>query len=245
MWSPTVSSDELYHHGILGQRWGHKNGPPYPLDSSDYSKAEKKAAKKSARAERRAERKEKKRLKKDFKLEKKAAKAEEARQKILNTGSLNDIRKLRKKGQISNSEYTEVFKRLENEQKLDDFDKKKKANMAEKMNSAKNMVSTINSGSQQALQLYNRGASVYNQIARRKGWSVQNLPIIKETDDYEDKQKQKKKEYFINKASADEVERTKDNYSAEDLGKAISRFKTNKTWDEYYEEHKKKKKEDE
>ena len=24
---------ELKHHGILGQKWGVKNGPPYPLGS--------------------------------------------------------------------------------------------------------------------------------------------------------------------------------------------------------------------
>lgn len=36
-------SDELYHHGILGQRWGKKNGPPYPLDAKDHSASEKKA----------------------------------------------------------------------------------------------------------------------------------------------------------------------------------------------------------
>lgn len=27
-------SDELYHHGIKGQKWGERHGPPYPLDSS-------------------------------------------------------------------------------------------------------------------------------------------------------------------------------------------------------------------
>lgn len=35
--------DELYHHGILKQKWGVRNGPPYPLSGGDYSKAEKNA----------------------------------------------------------------------------------------------------------------------------------------------------------------------------------------------------------
>lgn len=34
---------ELYHHGILGQKWGHRNGPPYPLDAKRHSASEKKA----------------------------------------------------------------------------------------------------------------------------------------------------------------------------------------------------------
>ena len=33
----------LAHHGILGQKWGKKNGPPYPLGESDHSASEKKA----------------------------------------------------------------------------------------------------------------------------------------------------------------------------------------------------------
>ncbi len=35
--------DELYHHGVKGQKWGVKNGPPYPLDDSNQSLSEKKA----------------------------------------------------------------------------------------------------------------------------------------------------------------------------------------------------------
>ncbi len=34
---------ELYHHGILKQKWGKRNGPPYPLKQSQKSSAEKKA----------------------------------------------------------------------------------------------------------------------------------------------------------------------------------------------------------
>lgn len=32
---------ELYHHGILGQKWGQRNGPPYPLGKGKHSKREK------------------------------------------------------------------------------------------------------------------------------------------------------------------------------------------------------------
>lgn len=35
-------SNYLAHHGILGMRWGRKNGPPYPLGSEDHSAREKK-----------------------------------------------------------------------------------------------------------------------------------------------------------------------------------------------------------
>ena len=32
--------NELTHHGILGQKWNERNGPPYPLSRSNYSAAE-------------------------------------------------------------------------------------------------------------------------------------------------------------------------------------------------------------
>lgn len=33
--------NELYHHGIHGQRWGVRNGPPYPLDSRTSARVKK------------------------------------------------------------------------------------------------------------------------------------------------------------------------------------------------------------
>lgn len=33
----------LSHHGIAGQKWGKRNGPPYPLGISDHSASERKA----------------------------------------------------------------------------------------------------------------------------------------------------------------------------------------------------------
>lgn len=38
---------KLYHHGVKGQKWGVRNGPPYPLDDSDRSTGVKDGKKKA------------------------------------------------------------------------------------------------------------------------------------------------------------------------------------------------------
>ena len=37
--------NELYHHGIDGQRWGVRHGPPYPLDRADHNRVIEKSKK--------------------------------------------------------------------------------------------------------------------------------------------------------------------------------------------------------
>ncbi len=56
---------ELYHHGILGQRWGKKNGPPYPLGAGDHSASERKAGWRKSLDKNGVDKKEKKRYNKD------------------------------------------------------------------------------------------------------------------------------------------------------------------------------------
>ena len=45
----TVESIDILmnHHGVLGQKHGVKNGPPYPLEEGDHSSSEESAAKKA------------------------------------------------------------------------------------------------------------------------------------------------------------------------------------------------------
>ena len=45
-----INPNDLQHHGILGQKWGHRNGPPYPLSGGDYSKTEHEAITKARRS---------------------------------------------------------------------------------------------------------------------------------------------------------------------------------------------------
>lgn len=53
----TYDENYLQHHGIKGQKWGDRNGPPYPLDADDHSSAEKKHLSRSEKKEEKAERK--------------------------------------------------------------------------------------------------------------------------------------------------------------------------------------------
>lgn len=45
----------LAHHGVLGQKWGTRNGPPYPLDAADHSASERKAGWQNSLKERKDE----------------------------------------------------------------------------------------------------------------------------------------------------------------------------------------------
>lgn len=49
-YSFTFKDDSLEHHGIDGQKWGVRNGPPYPLAAGDHSAAEKRAMRSSQKA---------------------------------------------------------------------------------------------------------------------------------------------------------------------------------------------------
>lgn len=78
---------ELMHHGIKGQKWGDKNGPPYPLDKKEHmqvissSKKKKKVANDSKADTSESRKEQMKKAKKFNKNMKKLQKQEKARKK--------------------------------------------------------------------------------------------------------------------------------------------------------------------
>ncbi|MBO7365216.1 MAG: hypothetical protein J6U28_00775 [Bacteroidales bacterium] len=93
--SDDICEEELYHHGVLGQSWGRRHGPPYPLDGVD---------KKIARAEAKRKRERERRLKKLQRAAKKARKLKKKqekqeadtlkkKQKLVKSGDMDKIRK--------------------------------------------------------------------------------------------------------------------------------------------------------
>lgn len=189
MWSPTINSDELYHHGIMGMQWGKQNGPPYPIREGDHSIKEKRAMRKAARQERIAARKAKKQQKHELKMQRKAEKAEARRKEILRKGDAKAISKL--KGNISNDEYREVFQRLNNERILDELTSSQVKEISAKINSIKNILSNVKTASDAAIDFYNNGADVYNTIMQVKGIQNKRMTPVLRTKRKDDKKKKK------------------------------------------------------
>lgn len=127
----TRFSDELMHHGIDGQKWGKKNGPPYPLSRQDHkqvissskTKAEKEKAaeeKRQAKEYRKAFKKRKKaeafRIKYEKKLEKQKKKQEEEEKRKQEEAAKAEEAKKKRAKEFSKSKSAEDASKLSSEE---------------------------------------------------------------------------------------------------------------------------------
>ena len=123
----TPSKDELYHHGIKGQKWGIRRFQPYlPGSKVKGGKEVGKATKVKQRGSivehfkvKQAEHKKAAAVKKAQATRKANTDFEAAKKKAIESGTAEDLAKF--KGKLTNEEYSKAFMRLQNEKKLADM----------------------------------------------------------------------------------------------------------------------------
>lgn len=192
---PELSEDTLAHHGIIGQLWGHRNGPPYPLSKkiSTGSRLKGSAKRKAKRTQRRR-----------VKSLKKARKAREAKrveqqqiqkskEEIIKSKDINQM--LKKVDDFSNKEIDDMLKRLETENRLKEAVKKlnesnKPATKKVVESIKKNFMEGVKEGASQTTKQVGRNAL---KLAKNKLAELSDDDDIKTLLGYENKNKNKNK----------------------------------------------------
>lgn len=186
MISPTNS--DLQHHGILGMRWGRRNGPPYPLDGSSHSASEKKAGwrkslssakgifgrRKKAKADRVAKANAKKIVEERLKQKEADEFFEKNKEKILRSSKAKDV--LANQARLTNQELNEAVSRMDLNERISRHAMNQTASAWKRMNSimngpVKDMVDWTDTG----IKAWNEMAKIYNATSQGK---KEKLPII-------------------------------------------------------------------
>ena len=164
-------SNYLAHHGILGQKWGQKNGPPYPLDSGKHSASEKKAgwmkslkdkseARKKAKKKKAALEKARAARAEKAKQEKIAKEYEEKRQQILKSGKASQVQKY--KGEMTNQELRDALNRIQWEKELDKMSASETKSGFEKIDETMEKVGKVRNWANIAMDTYDTIATFHN-----------------------------------------------------------------------------------
>lgn len=165
--------DELYHFGRLGQRWGRRNGPPYPLNSTGLAKFRRGLKNLGAQAEsglRYTAHKTKQALKSsasaikshhDERKLQKAAKKQEKENRKIDQLAKDPIHLWKEKDKYSNEQLERALQRINVEDRLYDVYKKR-------LDRPKEIVDKIVGYGQTANNVYNSYRNLFDDFQEIK-----------------------------------------------------------------------------
>lgn len=224
----------LYHHGILGQKWGRKNGPPYPLDSAvSTGKRLKAAVAKGVRtaagkikehnakqAEVRAAKKEAKKAEEE---EKARQQKEAAKQKVIASGDYNQVNAI--KDQLTTDELREAATRVQLTYQLNN--NAPRPETTNKIKDATNKLSDTVNFARKGMEAWNTFATVYNAVSKddqvpilEAGWAKKQAEDRKRAADEARKEAEKA---FVRNATPQDIQNYASRLSTEALKDASTR----------------------
>lgn len=177
--------DYLVHHGILGQKWGQQNGPPYPLDKSQKTVAE---LKNVARTAVNVVKNKKNQIQRDQNLKKarKAREEESERKKevkdLTKKGSISEI--LKNIDKIKPEEYEAILSRVNFEKKLKDIESDRTEKNAQAVGKILETVGKVGKTSESVIQAYNAASVVWNTFKPEEAKAAKKIDL--KSDKYAD-----------------------------------------------------------
>lgn len=237
-----TKNEYLAHHGVEKQKWGDRNGPPYPLNPDQMTSAQKRANADEGWFKRKIrEAKEAKQAKKEAKeakkVEEKLAKQAHKQGKLSEQERNEVYRKADVKtayehiSEYSNKEIQSILDRYEMQrvlgEKVSNLNYKEKTKGKEKIDiAAKYLESAINIG-RKAADIYNIAAAVGNALGDKQ-WKPIRIGEFprndnKKDNDFESKLSDEKKQEIFKKADLNKANKYKEEFSNKELQNIIDR----------------------